>query len=109
MPNTGALLRTAVRISRNRAEAEDLVQETMLRAWRSFAQFEPGSNCKAWLFTIMLNLARRVRQRERGHSDLSELELHSHDDPGQAALAREVLAAVDRLPAEQRLVLMLAT
>jgi RNA polymerase sigma-70 factor (ECF subfamily) len=109
MPNTGALLRTAVRISRSRSEAEDLVQETMLQAWRNFSQFEPGTNCKAWLFTIMLNLATRRRQRERPESDLSELELHAHDDPDQAAQAREVLAAVDRLPAEQRLVLMLAT
>jgi len=109
MPNTGALLRTAVRISRTRAEAEDLVQETMLQAWRNFSQFEPGTNCKAWLFTIMLHLSQRVRHGQHAETDLSELELHSNDDPGQAALAREVLAAVDRLPAEQRLVLMLAT
>src|SRR5438105_3237963 len=100
MPNTGALLRTAVRVTRSRAEAEDLVQETMLQAWRNFSQFAPGTNCKAWLFTIMLNLARRLRQNERPYSELSELELHAHHDPDQAALAREVLAAVDRLPVE---------
>ena len=51
------LLRVAVRISDSRASAEDLVQETYLRAWRSFEQFEVGTNCRAWLFKIMLNLA----------------------------------------------------
>src|SRR5215469_11385504 len=86
MPNTGALLRTAARISRTRAEAEDLVQETMLQAWRNFSQFEPGTNCKAWLFTIMLHLAQRVRHRERPQLELNELELHSHEDPDHAAL-----------------------
>src|SRR5437588_12910422 len=109
MPNTGTLLRTAVRISRHRAEAEDLVQETMLQAWRNFAQFEAGTNCKAWLFTIMLHLAGRRRRQERPEIELSQLALHAVGDPDQAALAREVLAAVDKLPAEQRVVLMLAT
>jgi RNA polymerase sigma-70 factor (ECF subfamily) len=109
MPNTGALLRTAVRISHSRAEAEDLVQDTMLQAWRCFSQFEPGTNCKAWLFTIMLRLAGHARRRSRAETELSELPLHAGGSPEQAALARQVLAAVDQLPAEQRLVLMLAT
>ena len=109
MPNTGALLRTAMRISRNRAEAEDLVQETMLQAWRNFPQFEPGTNCKAWLFTIMLHLASQARRKVRGETELSELPLHAGGSPEQAALARQVLAAVDQLPPDQRLVLMLAT
>ena len=109
MPNTGALLRTAMRVSRSRAEAEDLVQDTMLQAWRCFAQFQPGTNCKAWLFTIMLRLAGQTRRRAHAETELSELALHASGSPEQAALTRQVLAAVDQLPAEQRLVLMLAT
>ena len=44
-----ALLRAAVRLARDVAIAEDLVQDAMLRAWRHFDRFEPGTNCKAWL------------------------------------------------------------
>jgi RNA polymerase sigma-70 factor (ECF subfamily) len=49
------LYRGALRLTRNRAQAEDLVQEAMERAYRSFARFTPGTNCRAWLFTIMRN------------------------------------------------------
>lgn len=56
MPHSRSLLRVAHRLSRDAAEAEDLVQETLLRAWRNFRQFRPGSNIRAWLFRILLNL-----------------------------------------------------
>jgi len=67
------LYRTALRLTQNRAEAEDLVQETWLRAFRHFDQFDPGSNCRAWLVTILRNafLSRLRRQgRERLEGDL---------------------------------------
>jgi RNA polymerase sigma-70 factor (ECF subfamily) len=51
-----ALYQTALRLTHNRAEAEDLVQEAYLRAFRSFHRFNPGTNCRAWLFTIMRNV-----------------------------------------------------
>jgi RNA polymerase sigma-70 factor (ECF subfamily) len=61
-----ALYQTALRLTHNRAEAEDLVQEAYLRAFRSFHQFNPGTNCRAWLFTIMRNVfLNQVRQRAR--------------------------------------------
>src|SRR3972149_5279275 len=58
-----ALHRSALRLTHNRPEAEDLVQETFLRAFRSFHRFNPGTNCRAWLFTIHRNaFLNRIRQ-----------------------------------------------
>src|SRR5881398_1053138 len=61
-----SLYRTALRLTRVPADAEDLVQETYLKAFRSAGQFEPGTNLRAWLFTILHNSARnRARDRAR--------------------------------------------
>ena len=61
-----SLYRTALRVTRARADAEDLVQETYLKAFRAVEQFEPGTNLRAWLFTILHNTARnRARDRSR--------------------------------------------
>src|SRR5260221_7347050 len=61
-----SLYRTALRLSRDRADAEDLVQDTYLKAFRAVDQFEPGTNMRAWLFTILHNTARnRFRDRAR--------------------------------------------
>jgi RNA polymerase sigma-70 factor (ECF subfamily) len=73
-----ALYRTALRLTHNRAEAEDVVQETCLRAFRGFHRFDPGTNARAWAFTILrhvfLNRLRRVG-REAAESDEPRLEL----------------------------------
>jgi RNA polymerase sigma-70 factor, ECF subfamily len=61
-----SLYRTALRLTHVPADAEDLVQETYLKAFRAADRFEPGTNLKAWLFTILHNTARnRVRDRMR--------------------------------------------
>jgi RNA polymerase sigma-70 factor (ECF subfamily) len=61
-----SLYRTALRLSRDRADAEDLVQDTYLKAFRAADRFEPGTNLRAWLFTILHNTARnRFRDRAR--------------------------------------------
>src|SRR5260370_1025020 len=52
MPHTRSLLRVARRLT---SDPEDLVQETMLLAWRAFHQFRAGTNARAWLFRIMMN------------------------------------------------------
>src|SRR5215212_10102037 len=61
-----SLYRSALRLTRRPADAEDLVQETYLKAFRAADQFEPGTNLRAWLFTILHNTARnRARDRAR--------------------------------------------
>ena len=56
VPHMDALYRTALRMTKNQTDAEDLVQETMVKAYRFWDKFEPGSNCRAWLFKIMTNI-----------------------------------------------------
>src|SRR5262250_721517 len=61
-----SLYRTALRLTRVPADAEDLVQDTYLKAFRAADSFKPGTNLRAWLFTILHNTARnRVRDRAR--------------------------------------------
>lgn len=65
MPHVDRLFRHAMWLTRNRAEAEDLVQETLVQALQSFHRFTPGTNCRAWLITILQHL-RSNRQRKQG-------------------------------------------
>jgi RNA polymerase sigma-70 factor (ECF subfamily) len=67
IPHLRALYGTAYRMTRNSHDAEDLVQETFLRAYRGFDRFEPGTNIRAWLFTI-LHRARTDAFRRAGRS-----------------------------------------
>lgn len=62
-----SLHRTAMRLTAQPSDADDLVQDTYLRAFRSAAQFTPGTNLRAWLFTILHNSARN-RARDRGRA-----------------------------------------
>jgi RNA polymerase sigma-70 factor (ECF subfamily) len=73
LPHLPALYSAAVRLTRNERDAEDLVQDALLRAYRFFDSFQPGTNCKAWLFRILTNVfCNRYREREREHEILTE-------------------------------------
>jgi RNA polymerase sigma-70 factor (ECF subfamily) len=66
LASVDSLYRTALRLTRSPADAEDLVQETYLKAFRAADRFEPGTNLRAWLFTILHNTARnRARDQAR--------------------------------------------
>ena len=73
----GMLHRTAVRLTKKTQDAEDLVQETYMRAWRSFHTYAPGTNLKAWLFRILRNVN---IDRHRAHSRSCSItgDSHSH-------------------------------
>ncbi len=105
-----SLYRTALRLTRMPADAEDLVQDTYLKAFRAADTFEAGTNLRAWLFTILHNTFRnrtRDRSREPITAD-SELVERAAERPAQGGtpeslLLRDVLgpelqAAVDDLP-----------
>lgn len=77
MPFMGQLYSAAVRMTRNAADAEDLVQETYLRGYRGFNGFEQGSNLRAWLYRILTNTfinQYRSRQRRPDETDMGEHE-----------------------------------
>lgn len=114
MPHTESLLRAALRIARDHAAAEDMVQEALLSAWRAFDQFERGTNCKAWLFRIMLNVSNKDHRTADARPVLVPLDAHEpprvigmHVRPTQLT-AVEVLSALESLSNEHRLVLILA-
>jgi RNA polymerase sigma-70 factor (ECF subfamily) len=75
LPHMPALYSSALRMTRNERDAEDLVQDTVLKAYRFFDTFQPGTNCKAWIFRILTNsFCNRYREREREHEILHEAE-----------------------------------
>src|ERR1700675_5024037 len=63
LPHLDALYTMAMRLARNADDANDLLQETVLRAYRFFHQFEAGTNCRAWLLTILFNNFRNGYRR----------------------------------------------
>jgi RNA polymerase sigma-70 factor (ECF subfamily) len=108
------LFAAALRLTRNEADAQDLVQDTYLRAFRSSGQFEAGTNLRGWMFTILHNTFLNQR-RDRGRSpiDADSEAVEQAPDNREAApnpeerLLRETLdadlqAALDSLPAAYR-------
>ncbi len=95
-----SLYRAALRLTRVPADAEDLVQETYLKAFRAADRFEPGTNLRAWLFTILHNTARnRARDRARDTVAVdSEIVDRAADAPppgGLSAGGRDARIAAD--------------
>lgn len=113
-----ALYRSAVRLTRNRDIAEDLVQDTYLKAFRARRRFKPGSNLKAWLYTILHNTWRNQRRdralsRVEADSDTVDRLVDQGGDPTgpadspdahlfDAVLSDDLRAALDGLPEAYR-------
>lgn len=119
-----ALYNTALRLTRNPTDAQDLVQETYLKAFRFFHRFEPGTNIKAWLFTILRNTyinayRKAVRQQRTDFEQIMPLYVAPHTsaewrDRGSSeemlrhVVQDDVKRALDELPEDYRLVVLLA-
>src|SRR5712672_4007682 len=101
----------AISLSGNVDRADDLVQETLLRAWANLNSFEPGTNMSAWLFTILRNLFRseyRKRRREVADSEGTYAEtLKTQPEQTSRVEFEEFRAALAKLPADQREALVL--
>ena len=116
LPHLDELFRSARRVLGSQAEAEDVVQETFLQAWKSFDRFEPGTNCRAWLYRIMFNVMHHNRRKRFSFNlrstrdDNFELESALVYEPPvpQQLTDEEVIAAFDRIPRQYREVLILA-
>jgi RNA polymerase sigma-70 factor (ECF subfamily) len=92
-----------------RARADDLVQDTLERAWAKLHLFRSGTDLRAWLFTVMHNVyVNQIRAaREMVEFDETALESASGDPQGDRLDMRDLERALHRLPAEQRQVLLL--
>ncbi len=128
MPFAPQLYSAALRMTRNQADAEDLVQETYLRAYRGFGGFTEGTNLRAWLYRILTNTfinTYRARQRRPVESDLADVEdmylyrrlptldtliasQSAEDQLFEMLTDDEVKAALEALPENFRLPVLLA-
>jgi RNA polymerase sigma-70 factor (ECF subfamily) len=121
LPHLDALYRVALRLTADPSQAEDLVQDTMLKAYRSWRQYRPGTNAKGWLLTILRNTFindYRRRKHEPIAMDLEAVEPHAlyrsmqESDPEGTFFSQivddKVLEAIDALPPDFREVLALS-
>jgi len=108
------IYRVALRMTRKKEEAEELVQETFLQAWKSFDKYEPGTNCRAWLYRILFykhSGAKRQRYaRSRYIQDADEYVFLNATDPGpvpEYLTDETVIRALNELPDYYRSVILM--
>jgi RNA polymerase sigma-70 factor (ECF subfamily) len=124
LPFLDGMFGAAMRLTRNPADAEDLLQETFLRAFAAYDSFEPGTNLKAWLYRILMNTyISSYRKQKRSPQTVSSDEVEDFslyrqiiDDGGRTPEAQvldsipdeEVRKALDELPEQFRVAVLLA-
>jgi RNA polymerase sigma-70 factor, ECF subfamily len=128
MEYMGSLYSAALRMTRNPADAEDLVQETYLKAYRAFGSFKGGTNLKAWLYRILTNTfinSYRARKRRPEQSELDDVEdlylfrrlggleavsagRSAEEEVLEHFTESDVKAAVESLPEQFRMAVLLA-
>ena len=128
MEHMGSLYTAALRMTRNPADAEDLVQETYLKAYRAFGTFQAGTNLKAWLYKILTNTfinsyrSRKRRPEQTELDDVEDLYLYRRLGGLEAAAAgrsaeeevlehfteSDVKRAIEALPEQFRMAVLLA-
>lgn len=130
LPHLDAVYRFALRLTKSPDRAQDLVQETYLRAWRSWEQYTRGTRVKSWLFTICRNVFLRQEERGQRHDEIVETEAARNPGPGSTSVVNpvwvstlgrdpegeffgsivdeEILRAIDDLPEDYRTAVVLS-
>ena len=126
MPHISSLRGAAMRLTRQPGDADDLVQETYMKAFKAFEQFEPGTNCRAWLFRILTNTfinkyRRRVKEREildgserttaqhfLIHPPSKKASLDPENHVADRSFSDEILQALRKVPVEFRKIVVLS-
>ena len=107
LPFLDDVYRFALSLTRDASDADDVVQETFLRAYRSWHTFQPGSDARRWLFTITRNVFLRSRERERRHVEVEDGDLEAlssfatHTDMVRDG-SDQILSRIDLGPALRR-------
>jgi RNA polymerase sigma-70 factor (ECF subfamily) len=113
IPHLNDIYRTAARVLGNTTGADDVVQDVYLQAWKSFGQFELGTNCRAWLFKILFNTLHHYRRKWLNSRLVKESEeiLDLTTAPGppipEKITDQQMLAALDEVPPDFRSVVLL--
>ena len=107
LPFLDDVYRFALSLTRDASDADDVVQETFLRAYRSWHTFQPGSDARRWLFTITRNVFLRSKERERRHVEVEDGDLEAlssfatHTDMARDG-SDQILSRIDLGPALRR-------
>jgi RNA polymerase sigma-70 factor (ECF subfamily) len=113
LPHSNDLFRMASSLLRNRAEAEDAVQECLLQAWKSFDRFERGTNCRAWLYKILFHVVSHQRRKWSRlwlaeDPQILENTLVAKAEIPEFLTDEEILVALRKMPQRYAEVVMLA-
>lgn len=124
LPHMESLYGAALYMTRNPGDAEDLVQETFMKAYRFWDHYKQGTNCKAWLFRIQTNtFINRNRRKKRIHVDVDDVPLGAAQSPAyerssfyqspeesylQQVLPEHIRGAIESLPENFRIPVILA-
>ncbi len=113
LPHLNEIYRTAARLLGDAARADDVVQDVFLQAWKSFDRFEPGTNCRAWLFKILFHSMNHYRRKWLGFRLVRESEevleqaVAAPPPPAAQVTDQEMLRALAAIPREFRAAVLL--
>jgi RNA polymerase sigma-70 factor (ECF subfamily) len=113
MPHMSDIYRTALRILTDKARAEDVAQEVYLQAWKSFHRFEPGTNCRAWLYKILFHCVNHHRRKWfrfpllKENEEFLEANITAPEPIPEQLSDGDILRALDEMPADFRSVVLL--
>lgn len=113
MPHLHDIFRTAARVAGDRQRAEDMVQEVYLEAWKSFGRFQPGTNCRAWLYKILFHCVSHHRRKwfrlgsPKETEELVEANVVYTAAVPEHLTDEDILATLDGIPEDFRAVVLL--